>query len=121
MRTPMPTRTSFKSRDLTVGKVLGITKSIGAHIASKLQQFGSDERTLTDELCEMFFIWGDERIPAEEVPSASSVLNQVLDVELEKFSQSREAEIGAYFALRIGSPLGQKRALFQVKVFDPDL
>ncbi len=38
-------------------ELTAITGSIGSHIAAKLQAFGSDERTLTDELCDMLLIW----------------------------------------------------------------
>ena len=34
-----------------------IANSLGAHLAAKLQGFASDERTLTDEFCDMICIW----------------------------------------------------------------
>jgi len=52
----MSTAFSFKARtDLRAVEV--VAKSVGAHLASKLQCFHSDERTLTDELCDMTCIW----------------------------------------------------------------
>ena len=44
---------------LTPATAVPILDSVAAHVASKLQEFGTDERTLTDELCDMFCIWSD--------------------------------------------------------------
>jgi hypothetical protein len=54
----MSTAFSFSST-LTIGDIISPGKSVGAHLAAKLDLFSSDERTLTDELCDMLGIWFD--------------------------------------------------------------
>lgn len=116
-----PARASLK--DLVV-----IMNSLGAHVAAKLDHFASDERTLTDDLCDMFYIWAKQgharfqrfpSLPPEEQQLINSLPDRVFDVSITKTTQQEEATVGADFALKVTTPLGVKRALMQAKVYDP--
>lgn len=111
----MPTSVPF-TRFVEISDIIGPSKSVGSHLASKLELFLSDERTLTDELCDMLCIWLDRRFlglpPASPGPTTFNLF-------LQKVSPSREAVIGADLELIIRSPLGQKRCLLQAKVLEP--
>ena len=110
----MPVRRVFQAL-VTPSQILGVASSLGAHIASKLQSLGSDERTLTDELCDMFLIWSQEPVPRQsgEFP---------LQVTFYKSTQTEEKAVGFDLLVRVIAPDGRfKEALFQSKVFDPDI
>lgn len=47
----MPTNRCFSAR-LDISDIQQPAKAVGAHLAAKLQNFGADEQTLTDELCD---------------------------------------------------------------------
>lgn len=91
-----------------------ITGSIGSHIAAKLQAFGSDERTLTDELCNMLLIW------SQSLRRSYSRRAGKLHLKLIKTTQIEEAASGADLELIVRMPWGLKKALLQAKVLDPD-
>lgn len=104
----MPTNFTFTATtDLPGIKACG--QSIGAHIAAKLESFGSDERTLTDELCDMLCIWlkGHPKSPP------------TVQIKLGKTTPNEEAQNGADLRLVIKTPEGMKDCLFQAKVLDP--
>lgn len=104
----MPTNFSFSATtDLHGIKTCG--QSIGAHLAAKLESFGSDERTLTDELCDMLCIW------LKGHPSAPPTIH----IKLGKTTPNEEAQNGADLRLIIQTPDGVKDCLFQAKVLDP--
>lgn len=113
----------FRART-SVAALAAALDSVGAHLAAKLQAFGTDERTLTDELCDMFCIWSAD--PSFQhhldgaLPLNSMALAQMVDVTITKTTQWQEARAGADLALRVTTPLGMKRALFQAKVVEPD-
>lgn len=91
-----------------------ITRSIGSHIAAKLQAFGSDERTLTDELCDMLLIW------SQSFDASHSRRAGKLHLKLTKTTQIEEAASGADLELIVRMPWGLKKALLQAKVLDPN-
>lgn len=97
---------------VTMKDVVPPAQSVGAHLAAKLQCFASDERTLTDELCDMLSIW--LTTPMGVDPRWPRFL-----IELEKTTASVEAATGADLELVVSSPLGYKRSLLQAKVLDP--
>lgn len=104
----MPTNFNFTATtDLYGIKVCG--QSIGAHIAAKLESFGSDERTLTDELCDMLCIWLESH---SKYPPA-------IRIKLGKTTPNEEAKNGADLRLVIQTREGTKDCLFQAKVLDP--
>ena len=104
----MPTNFKFSaSTDLVGIRTCG--SSIGAHLAAKLEAFGSDERTLTDELCDMLCIW----------LKSSSAQQPVIRIQLGKTTPNEEALNGADLRLIIRTPDGVKDCLFQAKVLDP--
>lgn len=115
-----PAKTSLK-------QLMPIMNSLGAHVAAKLGHFGSDERTLTDDLCDMFYIWAQRPelgsflrgIPVEEQNLINRLPDRPLDVIITKTTQQEEAAVGADLGLRVSTPLGVKRALMQAKVYDP--
>jgi hypothetical protein len=100
--------------------------SLGAHVAAKLEVFASDERTLTDDLCDMFFIWagiGSQQLritDAFEERIFSALPNDIVETIFRKTTVFEEANIGADLRLLVITPLGRKEALFQSKAFDPD-
>lgn len=104
---------------VSIDALFAVLDSLGAHLAAKLEQFGTDERTLTDELCDMFFIWCLGRFSARRRTSQVSPAFE-LDAEVTKTSQQEEAVVGTDLAFHIAGPRGVKRALFQAKVFDPE-
>lgn len=112
----MPTTFKF-SRYVEAFDIPVPAMSVGAHLAAKLQLFGSDERTLTDELCDMLCMWLGRSTPEEEAERKSSLTGFFLS--LSKTTASEEAKIGADLELIIQSPMGIKRCLIQAKVLDP--
>ncbi|MDX6527816.1 MAG: hypothetical protein QOH41_106 [Blastocatellia bacterium] len=95
-----------------------IANSLGVHLAAKLQGFASDERTLTDEFCDMICIWATHgHFMTAKSQSAGSTTPIVLDIE--KVSSQREIVVGADLEFIVRSPLGAKRVLAQAKVLDP--
>jgi hypothetical protein len=121
----MPTLRTFHAK-LSLQTLIPVINSVGAHISAKLQHFASDERTLTDELCDMFCIWSQRRFSrgASSIPPAEkSIIDRlpknVFDVNLSKVTPDEEAKIGADLELVIEIPKGIKRALLQAKVQDP--
>lgn len=119
---PMPIVRTFAAR-LSLRTLLPIANSMGAHAAAKLGQFASDERTLTDDICDMFFIWAGQAGPTSIASAERQVLNtlpeRAFEVTITKTSQREEATVGADFAIKVVTPNGAKRALIQAKVFDP--
>jgi hypothetical protein len=107
----MPTRTTFPVK-ANAPALPAISNSVGAHIASKLEAFASDERTLTDELCDMLCLWAT-RTPLQG--GAATIVNLVIN----KISQNLESTVGADLEILLLSPPGAKRLLAQAKVLDP--
>lgn len=100
------------SGSITMKDVVPPARSVGAHLAAKLQCFASDERTLTDELCDMLSIWLTK--PQRVDPSLPR-----FGIELRKTTAPIEVQTGADLELVVSSPLGKKRCLLQAKVLDP--
>lgn len=110
----MSTASTF-TQHLTLADISGPAKSVGAHLAAKLQLFCTDERTLTDELCDMLCIWlGMQAGCGVSVASGPS-----FDLTISKTTAAEEVKIGADLELIVQSPLGTKRCLMQAKVLDP--
>jgi hypothetical protein len=109
----MPTATTFSTK-ITIPDLIEPSKAVGAHLAAKLDCFCTDERTLTDELCDMLCIW-----IAEMTKGAGSVGPSFL-FSLSKTTSAEEVKNGADLELVVSSPLGMKRCLIQAKVFDPN-
>lgn len=110
----MPTTNPF-TKKISIPDLISPGQSVGAHLAAKLDSFFSDERTLTDELCDMLCIWLTS-------PHTSRIIvpsPYVFDLFLTKTTPNEEIEIGADLELFVSSPLGKKRCLFQAKVLDP--
>ena len=104
----MPTAFSFSVlADASLATSAG--RSVGAHLAAKLECFGSDERTLTDELCDMLCIW----------LNYGTVVGAPFVLWLAKTTAKQESKNGADLRLVINSPLGVKDCLLQAKVLDP--
>jgi hypothetical protein len=108
----MSTAFTFSKR-IELSDVPPTAQSVGAHLAAKLQSFGSDERTLTDELCDMMCIWLG--IQAIGSPASGS---GAFTITLSKTTTSEEVLTGADLELIVSSPLGTKRCLVQAKVLD---
>ena len=112
----MPIKRNFSART-DLATLPEITNSLGAHLAAKLQEFASDERTLTDEFCDMTCIWASSSNASNLRTPPSGITARL---EIEKVSTQREAQIGADLELIVLSPHGeQKRLLAQAKVLDP--
>lgn len=111
----MTTAFSF-SKAVTVLDIRPPAQSIGAHLAAKLQSFGTDERTLTDELCDMLCIW--LVMQANGAAGATTGAPPFL-LTLSKTTVMEEVKNGADLELIVSSPLGVKRCLMQAKVLDP--
>lgn len=94
-----------------------ISNSVGAHLAAKLEGFASDERTLTDELCDMICIWA--KCPPRFSISRAAAFPMPIVLDINKVSPQHEVVIGADLELIVRSPLGAKRLLAQAKVLDP--
>ena len=90
-------------------------KISGAHLAAKLDCFSTDERTLTDELCDMLCIW-----LVIQVMTGRHATSSLFDLSLAKTTTAEETEHGADLELIVASPLGRKRCLIQAKVLDPE-
>ena len=113
----MPIKRSF-SAAADISLLPEITNSLGAHLSAKLQEFASDERTLTDEFCDMTCIWASSA-SSSVLPPPSTGITVRLDIE--KISSRREVHIGADLELTVFSPIGEtKRILAQAKVLDPE-
>lgn len=108
---------------LPVSAFVAVLDSLGAHLSAKLAQFGTDERTLTDELCDMFLIWSEQAMSRPPHVRTPPRVRHIPDIEvpivISKTTQQAEAQIGADLAITITSPEGTKRALLQAKVLDP--
>lgn len=111
----MPTASTF-TRRLELADVPQPAKSVGSHLAAKLQLFHTDERTLTDELCDMLCIWLGMQARHRPIAAASS---HSFTLTLSKTTTSEEVKNGADLELFVSSPLGVKRCLIQAKVLDP--
>lgn len=92
-----------------------IFDSVAAHLAAKLEAFQSDERTLTDELCDMSCIWL-QHPPVPPRASPVALPAGTFRVTIAKTTPAAERMNGADLEVRISTPLGTKRALFQAKV-----
>jgi hypothetical protein len=104
-----------------VAQMLAVFDSVSAHLAAKLELFDTDERTLTDELCDMSCIWfgipaAQFRQPVSQVTNLPQIPFQI---ELAKTTSREEAQNGADLRLVLFTPSGIKAALFQAKVLDP--
>lgn len=113
--TLMPTTKPFTISHINIVDLIDPAQSIGAHLSSKLESFLSDERTLTDELCDMMCIWSSGHHHLRSSPTSRFSF----DFTVKKTTQREEASSGADLELIITSPLGSKRCLLQAKVFDP--
>ena len=111
----MPTASTF-TRRLDLADIPQPAKSVGSHLAAKLQLFHTDERTLTDELCDMLCIWLGMQARHRPVAAASS---RSFRLTLSKTTTSEEVKNGADLEALSSSPLGVKRCLMQAKVLDP--
>ena len=111
----MPTASTF-TRWVSLADIPPPVKSVGAHLAAKLQLFQTDERTLTDELCDMLSIWLAMQ-PSSRPAIAPTPTTFLLT--LSKTTTSEEVKNGADLELFVASPLGVKRCLMQAKVLDP--
>lgn len=111
----MPTASTF-TRRLNLSDIPQPAKSVGAHLAAKLQLFCTDERTLTDELCDMLCIWLGMQARHRPVAPKSS---HSFTLTLSKTTAAEEIKNGADLELFVTSPLGIKRCLMQAKVLDP--
>lgn len=111
----MPTASTF-TRRVSLADIPQPVKSVGAHLAAKLQLFQTDERTLTDELCDMLSIWLGMQPPYRPVIAPTP---QTFLLTLSKTTTSEEVKNGADLELIVASPLGVKRCLMQAKVLDP--
>jgi hypothetical protein len=105
------------SANTIVGVLPDISNSLGSHIGAKLEAFASDERTLTDEFCDMTCIWAESAAVA--APSGPSAWAMPITLDIQKMSAQAEVVIGADLELVVRSPLGAKRLLAQAKVLDP--
>ena len=91
-----------------------VMDALGSHLASKLQLFGTDERTLTDDLCEMFFLYIWVQAPSTTINKYTHrALQKDLEITITKSTQQQEAEFGYDLAIRLTSPEGIKYALLQ--------
>jgi hypothetical protein len=113
----MPTQRTYTTR-IDVGDIREPASAVGAHVGAKLQCFATDERTLTDELCDMLCIWlgCEAQGKRAEAPSGLGAINLILT----KMTPAEEVKNGADLELIVSSPLGVKRCLIQAKVLDPD-
>lgn len=110
----MSTASTF-TQHLTIADIPEPAKSVGAHLAAKLELFCTDERTLTDELCDMLCIWlGMQAGHGTSISSGPS-----FDLTVSKTTTAEEVRTGADLELIVQSPLGTKRCLMQAKVLDP--
>lgn len=111
----MSTTFSFSSQ-IYISDIPMPAASVGAHLAAKLELFGTDERTLTDELCDMLCIWLNL---GSILPHSSSATSPKFTLTLGKTTAADEAKNGADLDLTIQTPLGVKRSLMQAKVVGP--
>ena len=110
----MSTASTFTQK-LTINDIHQPVKSVGAHLAAKLELFCTDERTLTDELCDMLCIW----LGMQFNPSYAAIVGPSFDLTISKTTTAEEVKTGADLELIVQSPLGSKRCLIQAKVLDP--
>jgi len=97
----------------TIPALIYPCRSVGAHLAAKLSRFQSDERTLTDELCDMLAIWLEF---ASAIPAPTPW--PTFELTLSKTTPREERKIGADLELIIRTPLGFKKCLLQAKVLE---
>jgi len=113
----MPIQRTFKAR-IDINDIRDPASSVGAHLSAKLQCFGTDERTLTDELCDMLCIWLG--IEAQRRHAATPTGLSAINLLMSKTTPAEEVRNGADLELIVSSPFGRKRCLIQAKVLDPD-
>lgn len=90
--------------------------SVAAHLGAKLELFQTDERTLTDELCDMLCMW----LAMKGAHSTHAIHSPFsFKLTLSKTTTAVEVKNGADLELVVASPLGSKRCLMQAKVLDP--
>lgn len=111
----MSTKFSF-TRKLALPDVIAPAKSVGSHLGAKLECFGTDERTLTDELCDMLCIWLGTEHSGRWNASATSAS---FELTVSKTTTAEEVLNGADLELIVSTPLGSKRCLIQAKVLEP--
>jgi len=114
----LPVVRNFTSK-ISIAELFPIFDSLGAHVAAKLEQFGTDERTLTDDWCDMFYIWSQHPNARLNLRGGRTFPHQSFPVLVSKTTQQEEATVGADLAITITTPEGTKRALIQAKVLDP--
>ena len=116
----MPTAFSY-SATVSMPNVALAFNSVGAHIAAKLDSFDSDERTLTDELCDMSCVWNvhGARILTVQGAQTGGLPSATFQITFGKISSREEAFNGADLRLVLTTPMGTKEALFQAKAIDP--
>src|SRR5687768_16430933 len=89
----MPTGKPFSVRT-SLRTLAPALDSIGVHLAAKLAAFASDERTLTDELCDMLCIWA--AAPHAGVQTSYGLLpGNLFDLSLAKTTTGEEVRTGA--------------------------
>src|SRR5690348_7135351 len=75
-----------------------VTRAAGAHLAAKLDEFASDERTLTDELCDMLCIWSQQFRSAQATAGShldATLPSTTFHFTLRKTTTSEEVKTGA--------------------------
>jgi hypothetical protein len=100
-----------------MNEVIPVFDSVAEHLSAKLQLFQTDERTLTDELCDMSCIWIGNPSP---VSTARGFPPTTFDLDIRKTTPREERRIGADLEVVLMTPSGLKRALFQAKVVNPN-
>lgn len=110
----MSTASTF-TQTLRIGDIPAPVKSVGAHLGAKLELFCTDERTLTDELCDMLCIW----LGMKSYRRSTTIAGPSFDLTISKTTTAEEVKTGADLELIVQSPLGSKRCLIQAKVLDP--
>lgn len=113
------------ARHASIRSLFATLNSMAVHVAAKLAHFSSDERTLTDDACDMFAIWSIFPEPHFHITLAydANIFAQLppthVPVDLYKTSVHEEArQYGADLRLIVRTPEGKKEALFQAKVRD---
>jgi len=94
-------------------RLVEIIHSVAAHLSAKLEAFHSDERTLTDELCDMLTIWA--AMSGMVGPTTPGHIHLIV----QKLTPADERRRGADLEVVLATPDGVKTALFQAKVVDP--
>jgi hypothetical protein len=99
--------------EVWIPQLLAICDSLAGHVAARLQHFGSDERTLTDDVADLFWLW------AQVPPPPTYQRGPRLTLRIHKESTADETASGADLELVLSTPQGRKRVLAQAKVLDP--